>query len=65
MTMWKPGGQQSMRGLDSITNSMDIDLSKHWEIVEVRGAWHAAAHGVTESNPTSQLTNSKWVMDWR
>ena len=54
-----------MRRLDSITNSMDMDCSKRWEIVEVRGAWHAAAHGVPESDPTSQPTNSKWVMDWR
>ena len=40
---------QKMRCLDSIMDLMDINLSKLWEIVEDRGAWHAAVHGVTKS----------------
>ena len=42
-------GQQRMRPLDSITDSMAMNLSKLQEIVKDREAWHAAVHGVTKS----------------
>ena len=38
-----------MKWLDNITNSMDMNLNKHWEIVEDRGAWHAAVPELTKS----------------
>ena len=42
-------GQQRIRWLDSIIHSMDMNLSQLQEIVEDRGAWHAAVHGVRKS----------------
>ena len=44
-----------MRWLDTITDSMDMNLSKLWKTVEDRGAWRAAIHGITKGQ--KQLNN--------
>ena len=48
-------GCQKMRWLDGITDGMDMNLSKFWEMVKDRKAWCAAIHGVTESYTSGQL----------